>query len=532
MTGQTVAEHAWLRRVSDYHSGGVSEAERAAVEAHLATCADCRQALAVYQRFYVLARSPLRLGPPSPAIMREQPMSQSTERFAAPPGWPRPGPRMPRRRLYITAAARLAAALVVAGFLAVFAGRLGPLGGHPSATATHGATPSATAAATSSAQASPSPSGTTTTTPYPQGPFVCANPPGSNAVYAFRGADDEVYWVQGCGAPHQLTHAGPGVGGNISGADAVAWSPSNRYLAIMVYLPNGQIGSPNTVITIADTQTGTLTPTQYHLTDLTPTATADREFIGWLDDDTFLGAVTHDETGSAISPADIVRVNIHTQAETRVMTIAYAASLKIRAGFLFYGGYASSAEKGAHLHRVNLTTGADTTLVPLGLAADGGCQGYGPCNWTAPWDVTPDGQHVVYHNPGPTTNPSDTHTVPDTPLYYGNLDGSGAVRLFADVQTSGLVTPLLSPDGTRLTICCFDDGHGHSMAEETIGGADKQLLMSGSFQWRGDSRAIELDTSVVNAQYPNGYAEPQLINVTDGTTTPITLGTYLYVWGN
>jgi hypothetical protein len=54
--------HAWLRRVSDYHSGGVSAAERAAVEAHLAECVECRQALDVYRRFYTLARSPLRLG--------------------------------------------------------------------------------------------------------------------------------------------------------------------------------------------------------------------------------------------------------------------------------------------------------------------------------------------------------------------------------------------------------------------------------------------------------------------------------------
>jgi hypothetical protein len=53
--------HAWLRRVSDYHSGGVSATERAAVEAHLAVCAECRQALATYRRFYTLARSPLQL---------------------------------------------------------------------------------------------------------------------------------------------------------------------------------------------------------------------------------------------------------------------------------------------------------------------------------------------------------------------------------------------------------------------------------------------------------------------------------------
>jgi hypothetical protein len=53
--------HDWLRRVSDYHSGGVSGAERAAVETHLLTCSECREALAMYQRFYRLLRSPLSL---------------------------------------------------------------------------------------------------------------------------------------------------------------------------------------------------------------------------------------------------------------------------------------------------------------------------------------------------------------------------------------------------------------------------------------------------------------------------------------
>ena len=59
------ATHDWLKRVSDYHSGSVGDAERAAVEAHLATCQQCQEAFAMYRRFYSLLRSPLRLGPPS-----------------------------------------------------------------------------------------------------------------------------------------------------------------------------------------------------------------------------------------------------------------------------------------------------------------------------------------------------------------------------------------------------------------------------------------------------------------------------------
>jgi hypothetical protein len=82
--------HPWLRRLSDYHSGGVSGAERAAVEAHLATCAQCQQALSAYHRFYTLARSPLQLDAggaeagipdrPFTEIPEEEIMSTATDR--------------------------------------------------------------------------------------------------------------------------------------------------------------------------------------------------------------------------------------------------------------------------------------------------------------------------------------------------------------------------------------------------------------------------------------------------------------------
>ena len=47
----STSQHEWLRRVSDDHSGGMSDAEHAAVEAHLATCQECQEALAMYRRF-------------------------------------------------------------------------------------------------------------------------------------------------------------------------------------------------------------------------------------------------------------------------------------------------------------------------------------------------------------------------------------------------------------------------------------------------------------------------------------------------
>jgi anti-sigma factor RsiW len=130
----TFPHHAWQRRVSDYHSGGVSAAERATVEAHLVTCPECQEALAMYRRFYTLLRSPLQLDsfplhlqfgpegagsvdgatvpgtPPRSLIApHRRPDSSSSP---GTPGAPGGLPRRPSGR--VTAAAAIAALLVIA----------------------------------------------------------------------------------------------------------------------------------------------------------------------------------------------------------------------------------------------------------------------------------------------------------------------------------------------------------------------------------------------------------------------------------
>ncbi|HEX3272221.1 MAG TPA: zf-HC2 domain-containing protein [Ktedonobacterales bacterium] len=144
----TETHESWLRRVSDYHSGGMDADERARVEAHLATCAECREVLAMYQRFYALTRSPLALGAPrvdlaerpaarapSPLRIRHTPLEQG-----APLPW--------SGRARVGLAAGLVAALLIGSFLAVFSLRqhgpvaqptptpLGSLTPFPNATAT------------------------------------------------------------------------------------------------------------------------------------------------------------------------------------------------------------------------------------------------------------------------------------------------------------------------------------------------------------------------------------------------------------
>jgi hypothetical protein len=110
----TVAPQAWLQRVSDYQSGGVSAEERAAVEAHLAECAECRLALAAYRRLYTLARSPLRLSDGGAGALAEyRPMILEETMLTTDPDTRNIATRPPRRTA-LTALGAIAAVLLIA----------------------------------------------------------------------------------------------------------------------------------------------------------------------------------------------------------------------------------------------------------------------------------------------------------------------------------------------------------------------------------------------------------------------------------
>lgn len=529
------ATHAiWLRRLSDYHSGGVSDAERGAVEAHLRDCSECQEALAMYLRFYTLARSPLRLGPPrgalagdrSPLDATTRPMSTPPPSPVSPPDRSSPGARPPRspnprRRVLAGIAAGLAAALVVAGFLFALSTRSGATiattpSPNPAFTATTNPIPSATTAPTAT------PSGTTTTAP---SGFVCANPAGSSLVYAYTNGSGAVFTVTGCAAP-QLTFAGQGF------ARPLAWSPSNRYLAV-VYTPQEGQPSPVDQVLILDPQGNTSVPTHYTV-DYGPNASPGqtyRIFLGWLDDAAFLAAVVPivpGQSGAATGPASIVRVDVATQRETKLATVTWFANAFVRAGgkYLFYGGYQSTSEGQGYLHRLDLTTGQDTKLVPLGFAGQAGCQGSPVCNWTAPWDVSADGSQIIYHIPGPTKPWSDTYTPPDSPLYLKNLGGASPANPVVSKLAAGLTTPIYSPNGHYVATAgsSYDKASPFTHAQTgvtSIGGAT--TLVDGSFiSWRADSQAMVL----------NGTSGPILYDLATGKSTPLQSNTSIYLWGN
>jgi hypothetical protein len=423
----------------------------------------------------------------------------------------------------------LAAVLVVALIatsLAVAAAMRSPGGrGGGGTTAGGTATPDATPQATVTE--------VPTATP-PNAPFICANPAGSTRMYVFRNADHQLYRVTGCSTPVRLTHLDAS-----TQMAALAFSPSNRWLMTNVGpTTQPERGGPPTCQTLMNPQTGALTTTKYcEDMSLAPAYPIDR-FIAWQDDSTFLEAEFQQPINNT-TPVKILRVNVASLAPTTVTTITWLANMAIsssetgillRGGYLYYGGYMSASEGGAWLHRVSLATGADTKLVGLGVAGFGPCQVYeGPCNWTGPWDISGDGTRIVYHNPGPTTTPSDTGAPPETPLYIANPDGSAALKLTSPPggTNSRLSAPSLAPSGAWVTA---PDVSGKLVLLATNGSGASIALPSPSeypfIGWQSDSKSI-----LLYRQGPN-YTQANAI-FTLATKSVLKLADYIwnYVWG-
>jgi putative zinc finger protein len=525
----TTATHPWLERVSAYHSGDLDDVERAAVAAHLRDCAQCQEALDMYRRFYSLARSPLRLGPPSPGFDERTTIISTPGSGRGASGGRLPGgPRRPPTIGLVAAA--LAAVIVVGGFVGLLGARglIGP---------THGATPTtnaaatatvaaaiATAAAASTQTAGPTPTPTAPPPAPTNAPFVCANPAGSALTYAFVNADRQIYTVTGCAAPVQLTHLQFPTGRGLP--IPLAWSPSHRFLAYNPNLPNDQC------VQVVTVSTGTTITTQHGcILDPSHPPSEVRTFVGWIDDASYLERIDV-LTSNVPDPARLVRVDAASGAETIIKSYAWMSDVRVRAGYAFFGSRIKPDDTTAYLYRLSLADGSEARLVSLGLSGFGGCQvGFGPCSWTAPWDVSSDGTRILYHNPGADSLPSDTHVVPNTPVYYASLDGSGAVRMFTGAQSPGMTVPTFDPTGA-LTAEVVPSGANIGLAVEPAGGGTLRTvnLTSGQYVWRGDGRALIL----INFTF-SGDTELSTVSLYDlgtGQSTPLAANTEQYLWAS
>ncbi len=355
-------------------------------------------------------------------------------------------------------------------------------------------------------------------------PFVCANPAGSALTYAFVNADRQIYMVSGCSAPVQLTHLQ--FTDTYTMPNPIAWSPSRRYLAIH---PNTQ---QDYCLQIIDTSTGATLTTQYDCYNGDPTQNGDvRGFVGWIDDNTFLGRIDSG-TINAPTPVTLARVDIHTRAETPIASFAWMSDQRLRAGSVFFGGRVNPSDTVAYLFRLSLADGSQTRLVNLGLSGNGGCQaGPGPCSWTAPWDVSPDGAHILFHNPGADSLPSDTHMVPNTPIYYANADGSGAVAALTGVTAQGMTDAVFDPTGTRATAYVSSNSSSTDFVYQSLPQGALQRL-SGSYNsvWRADGQALVDVRSTYSGDLTLSTAT--LVDLATGQTTPLPANTTQYLWAS
>ncbi|MGH2485123.1 MAG: hypothetical protein ACRDHE_03825 [Ktedonobacterales bacterium] len=152
-------------------------------------------------------------------------------------------------------------------------------------------------------------------------------------------------------------------------------------------------------------------------------------------------------------------------------------------------------------------------------------------NWTAPWDVSPDGARLLCHNPGASSFPSDTHMVPNTPIYYANADGSGATRVLSG-QWPSLIVPAFDPTGARATtfVPGSNNNNNDFLYQALSGGGFQRLAGVRSVEWRSDGQATVTMTITYSGDLTN--ATITLIAPDTQARTPLAPNTYFYLWAS
>jgi hypothetical protein len=232
------------------------------------------------------SRWALALGAPSDDVAAHRSLRERGQllRWPAPStATPDAGARMRTTRHNRTRAG-IAAGLVAALLIASFATLLIPRLGGPGVTTAP--TPDLTPLPnpTSTPTAGP----TATVTPMP---FICANAPGSQSVYAFVDHDRQIYRVTGCANPVRLTHYDDSTWGI-----PLAFSPTNRWLMVDVTQRASDSSYPECQVLINPTN-GAATRTPFCADSWSDAWTEWPAFIAWLDDNTFLeGVMNHRST--------------------------------------------------------------------------------------------------------------------------------------------------------------------------------------------------------------------------------------------
>jgi hypothetical protein len=364
-------------------------------------------------------------------------------------------------------------------------------------------------------------------TPTP-GPFVCAQPAGAHGRYAYVAADGQLTLVNGCDAIE--VH---GRGSRLLAPQA--FSPDGSWLLSSEGVQN-PMATPN--VSVCDVLINTATGAQT-LTPICNPSAADPTrgwfgFIGWS------GNTTYYDGGWGVgndTSVKVYRVSVPGLSVTRVATLAWvgnlanqrtASGMVLRNGAIYYAGYASASDHNhAWLRRYSLASGMDTRIVSLGIAGTGGCQlqvDNTPCLWAGPWDISADGAHIAYHNPGPIQSLSDTNVEQGTPMYIANSDGSAPSRLFLDTgAVAGFLSPYFSPDGAYIT------------TEEATALEFERLASGAVIAAPANFRFPQWTTApgyvILNDEWDYNL-HPVLVNIETGAQVRLQINSRDYVWAN
>lgn len=357
-----------------------------------------------------------------------------------------------------------------------------------------------------------------TTAPIDGSGFVCANAPGSNKMYAYVGdSGHQMYLVKSCSAPISI----PAATGWLLAP--IAFSSSGTWLLAWDNSADSQDPSAQSCLAFISIATNAVTPTKLcNVGAFSGGWPHWYDFIGWASDTSFYLSIAAPD-----SSVSVALVTIPGLAQTSVTKLTWVATLAthsapagivLRGDALFYGGYMSTNESGAWLHRFSLTSHTDTRIVRLGVAGTGGCQVTStPCQWTGPWDISADGAQIAYHAPGPTQSITDTTTEAGTPLYVAGSDGSNARRLFPGVALGqGFATPMFSLDGRYVAATFQNQTYFERLTDGAITVAPAEMPIA---RW-----TVQPGVALLN------NAGLELFTLATNTRTPLPSNTYGYVW--
>jgi serine/threonine protein kinase len=296
-----------------------------------------------------------------------------------------------------------------------------------------------------------------TTTPTVGTPTATVPAAPKKPSYAFMRGYQVFVSVHGA-APKQMTNI-PGVGQpspTFSGftvtdylLSPLLFSPDGRYVAALIALNDAPRDGPIAGnLYVIDTQASAVATPNAPGSSKLITTYGGANSIAWVNNHTLL--ITGDLNNASILAYD---------ASAGKATVAFSpaggaipvGSVVVRGHFAFYSELiaksGSTTSFNLVLHRYDLNAHSDKKLFILG--EEDALEGPGPQpNGYAPFDIAPDGAHILWHGAQPGGS-SDG-------IWYGKLDQSGLFQLFATVDlgpnSSNLLlqpTPLLSPDGKK-----------------------------------------------------------------------------------